>query len=885
MKKKDTIVLSPKPRATYRLQLNCHFGFEEAAQMIKYLGDLGISHVYTSPFLQAVKGSSHGYDVVDHSQINSELGGETAYKKFLEGLKTNTLGLMIDLVPNHMAIIGNQNPWWWDILENGPASHYAFFFDVDWEASNEKRHNKVLLPVLEDHYGKVLEKKELFLSFKEGKVILNYQDHSFPIDPSSLAKIFNKVAKKCRCEKLAFLAESYARLPKTDVVLRQALEFRHRDKKILSELLVQLCREKKEVLKTILLEIDHLNQDVESLDALIEQQNYRLAYWKVANRDLGYRRFFDIKDLIGLRIEDLEVFKAAHELPAAWVKKGWVNGIRVDHPDGLRNPTEYFHRLAKACPKTWIIAEKILEPGEKIPNDWKVAGTTGYDFLNLLSQLFTDPAGEAKLTEVYKKFSKVEEDFSTIVYRCKLQVLKELFGSEITLLTNLFAKICEKDRRHRDYTSVELQEALSKTAACFPVYRSYVYPPEHVTNSDKQFIESAIEHASKKKSDLDSELFSYLKQILLLQKKGKLETELAMRFQQLTGPVMAKGFEDTALYRYHRLISLNEVGGDPNCFGISLEKFHENCQLAQKMHPLSLLASTTHDTKHSEDVRSRLELLSEIPEKFEEALLRWSELNKGYHTNNLPEPNTEYLFYQILIGAWPISQERIVAYMEKAVREAKVHTFWTNPNTEYEETLRSFILQVLQNKLFIEDLEKFIAPLIFPGRINSLAQTLIKLTAPGIPDFYQGSELWNLSLVDPDNRQPVDFQLRKNLLNEIKTLSLEAILNRMDEGLPKLWLIWKILQFRKKRADIFELEYRPWYAQGKFAEHIVAFMRGEESMTITPRFFLKLTDWNNTMLELPEGMWIDLFTEENFQGIVPISELIKRFPIAFLFKK
>jgi (1->4)-alpha-D-glucan 1-alpha-D-glucosylmutase len=658
---------------------------------------------------------------------------------------------------------------------------------------------------------------------------------------------------------------------------------------VLSDLLARLCREDPETTAAIDAEVDRLNQDPDALDVLIEQQNYRLAFWRTASRDLGYRRFFDIKDLAGLRVEDREVFRAIHALPFTWVRKGWVQGLRIDHPDGLRDPTEYFYRLREACPGAWIIAEKILEPGEKLPSEWPIAGTTGYDFLNLAVRLFVDPEGEEALTGFYEAFTGEPKDFGAVLRTCKRLVLTELLGSELNRLTSLFVDICERHRRHRDYTRYQLREALCETAVAFPVYRSYVSASRKVVRQeDKACVTQAIERALEERPDLDPNLFRFLKDLLLLSVGSRLEGELAMRFQQLTGPAMAKGFEDTALYRFHRLVALNEVGGDPEQFGITLSRFHEGCHQAQEERPRTLLASTTHDTKRSEDVRARLALLSEIPERWKTAVLKWSEHNQAHRQGDVPDRNTEYLFYQTLVGAWPIDLERITAYMEKAVREAKRHTSWTEQNEAYEHGLRVFIHRVMEDDVFSADLQAFVSDMVTPGRINSLAQTLIKLTAPGVPDMYQGTELWDLSLVDPDNRRPVDFTIRRHLLDQSTRLTPEEIWAQLEEGLPKLWLVRQTLQLRRRRPDFFGPggSYRPLAAQGAKADHVVAFLRGEGAVSVAPRLVMALDgDWADTGLELPKGHWHNVLTgRETEGGAVQLREILAPFPVGLLEK-
>jgi (1->4)-alpha-D-glucan 1-alpha-D-glucosylmutase len=882
--------MRPEPVATYRLQLRPEFGLDAAAGVVAYLSRLGISHVYLSPCLQAVRGSTHGYDVVDPTRVNGELGGEAARKRLCTALEAAGMGQMLDIVPNHMAVAGDQNPWWWDVLENGPSSRYALYFDVDWEASEERWPNKVLLPVLGDHYGRILEALELQVRYREGVFTLHYHEHSFPLDPSTLSDLLCKAYATSDSELLGFIAESCSRLPRPHVALGWAVERRHRDKDVIRRLLAQLGGEEPEADAAIRDQVKRINTDPDALDELIEKQNYRLAWWRTAGRDLGYRRFFDINDLAGLRVEEEEVFEAIHALPIRWARAGEVHGLRIDHPDGLRDPTGYFHRLHAACPDAWVVAEKILEPGESLPAHWPVAGTTGYDFLNRVQGLFVDPAGEAPLTRLLEELTGEATDFAELVHDCKRQVVKELLGSELNRLVSLFVEICERHRRHRDYTRHELYQALLEVAACFPVYRTYVcHPDGTVSEGDVRYVTQAIDQARERRPELDPELFDFLHGLLLLRIPGDREAELATRFQQLTGPAMAKGVEDTAFYRFHRLIALNEVGGDPTCFGVSVEHFHDACAEALAHHPQSLLATSTHDTKRSEDVRARLLLLSEMPDRWTAVVHHWMERNAVYRSDGLPDPATEYLLYQALVGAWPIDAERMGGYMEKAVREAKVHTSWTQPNDSYEQAVRDFLNAALKDRDFRAELEAFVKPLVTPGRINGLSQTLLKLTAPGVPDIYQGAELWNLSLVDPDNRRPVDFALRERLLTELEGLSAAEILSRSDEGLPKLWVIRQALHLRRDHADWLgpQGEYRPLHLTGGKAGHGVAFLRGEGVAVLVPRLVHALGgDWGDTVLHLPPGHWRNMLTEEAVDGgEAPVASLLGSFPVALLVRE
>lgn len=875
---------------TYRIQLNKDFTFRQAIEILPYLAALGVSHVYTSPYLQAATGSMHGYDVVDPSKVNEELGGAEAHAEFCRALESAGLSHVIDIVPNHMAIAGQQNPWWWDVLENGPSSRYALFFDVDWEASEERWPNKVLLPVLGDHYGRILESGQLQLARDGGSFTIKYHEHQFPVDPSSLADVLSRAADAMGSELLGFLADSYSRLPHPTATTRQAVDRRHRNKAVLANLLQRFCFEDSKCACAIESEVARINNDPNVFDAFIEKQNYRLAYWRTAARDLGYRRFFDIKDLAGLRVEEEEVFRLSHELPVSWTKQGIVQGIRVDHPDGLRDPEQYFKRLRAECPETWLLAEKILEPGERLPESWPISGTTGYDAMNVIGGIFVDADSERQMTRLYQDFTGEEVDFEKVAHDSKRLILTELLGSELNRLTSLFIGICERHRRHRDYSRHELQESLRELAACLPVYRTYVRAQQkEVSDTDRKFIEMAVDEAKHLRPDLDPQLFNFLSDILLLRVEGSLESELVMRFQQLTGSAMAKGVEDTAFYRHHRLTCLNEVGGSPGRFGNSVAAFHERFVESQSKWPHGMLATSTHDTKRSEDVRTRLAVLSEIPGLWSRTVHRWSRMNRKHRFGESIDRNTEYLLYQTLLGSWPIELPRVLAYMEKAIREAKLHTSWTNQNANYEERIRLFVQAIMQDEEFMRELEKFASTLIIPGRINSLSQTLIKLTAPGVPDIYQGTDLWDLSLVDPDNRRPVDFRQRQSLLEDIDDMSVEDILRDIDSGIPKLYLIRKVLHYRQQDPSVFDAtgSYQPINVMGRRSDFVVAFMRKDTAVTLVPRLTLRIGNkWSDTRIELPKGAWRNHLTDENLLGnVFRVEQLLSRFPVAFLVRE
>ena len=880
-----------EPRATYRLQFTPEFGFDAAARVVPYLARLGVSHVYASPYLQAAKGSTHGYDVVDPTRVNDELGGAEAHARFCAALEAAGLAQMIDLVPNHMAITGGANPWWWDVLENGSSSPYATYFDVDWLDSSETRWNdKVLLPVLGDHYGRALERGELKLTHAHpGMVALVYFDHTFPLDPNSFEDLLEAAARRCGSELLRFLGESCGRLPQPTIKDRFDVDVRHRDKLVLQGLLARACAEEPGAAEAIDAEIAYINAHADLLDRLLQRQNYRLAYWRTARMDLGYRRFFDINDMAGLRAEDETVFRATHELPLKWVREGSVHGLRIDHCDGLRNPRHYFERLREAAPDAWIVAEKILEPGERLPDDWPIAGTSGYDFLNILGGLFIDPQAEAALTDCYAAFIGERHDFGGMVRDCKRQVLAELLGSDLRRLTALFQEICELNPRYRDFTRDELHAVLLEVAACFPVYRSYVRVTDRaLSEDDVKHIEAAIETAREHRPELDGQALDFMKELLLLRVQGAAASELAIRFQQLTGPAMAKGLEDTAFYRYHRLIALNEVGGDPARFGVTLEQFHAECAYNQQRHPQTMLASSTHDTKRSEDVRARLAVLTELPGEWATAVVQWSGMAARHWGDGERDANAEYLLFQTLVGAWPISVERMQAFIQKAAREAKQQTAWTQVNEAYEARLAAFVEAMMADAALMEAIGAFAGRLIEAGRVNSLAATLLKLTAPGVPDIYQGTELWDLSLVDPDNRRPVDYAAREAALERAERLSVEQALEQLEQGLPKLWLIARTLALRARRPQDFGLlaAYAPLHGEGERAEHLTGFLRGDGVAVLARRFTLRLAQrggWGETRFTLPEGRWRNVLTDEGFAGgELAVGSLMARFPVALL---
>jgi (1->4)-alpha-D-glucan 1-alpha-D-glucosylmutase len=873
------------PASTYRLQLHKDFTFDDAARAAAYLKALGVSHVYCSPYLQAAPGSMHGYDVVDHERVNEELGGEEGHKRFCQRLGELGLGQVLDIVPNHMAI-GRENRYWWDVLENGPSSRYATWFDIDWNSAEVKLQNKVLIPLLGDQYGRILDAGQIKFERDGESFQVRYGDNLFPVTPRSLSAVLSRAAEIAKNDELNFIAESFRRLPSPESTDREEGLRRHRDKTVIYGLLKRLCAEESEVVKGIDSAVDELNADHDALDEFLNQQQYRLAYWRTAGQELGYRRFFDVNTLVGLRVERPHVFDATHARILEWLRDGVLDGVRVDHPDGLRDPHQYCERLRNQAPDAWIIGEKILEPGEFLRENWPIEGTSGYDFLNVCNGLLVNGNGLKELTNIYGEFTGEPVDFDAVAHEKKLNVEQDALGSDINRLTSLFVEICENNRDRRDYTRAEIRRALREVAACFSIYRTYVVPArDQVVDEDRARIDKAIECAKAQRQDLDAGLLDFIGEVLALRARGGLETEFLLRFQQFTSPVMAKGVEDTAFYCFNRMVGMNEVGSDPGRNGITLEEFHGYCAKMQATHPLTMTTLSTHDTKRADDVRARLAVITEIPGRWKTALSRWSRANASLRTEKLPDRNTEYFLYQTMIGAWPIAKDRLIAYMEKATREAKQQTKWTQHNDEFEQALRNFIERILGSNWFVTELENFVYRILNAGRVNSLAQTLLKYTAPGVPDTYQGSELWDLSLVDPDNRRPVDYEVREKLLSELdRGMDVREIIERMESGLPKLWVAHTALCLRREHPEWFgaEAAYTPVTAEGAKSEHLVGYLRGDSVAVFVPRWPLKLGgNWASTIVELPRGKWKNRLTSDIFMGgRVRVQALFERFPVA-----
>jgi (1->4)-alpha-D-glucan 1-alpha-D-glucosylmutase len=926
------------PRATYRLQLGPGLTFDDAAALLDYLQALGVSDCYTSPFLETASRGSHGYDVSDHNRLREELGGEAAFERFAAALRERQMGLLVDVVPNHMGIAQNRNAWWFDVLENGAASLYASYFDIDWQPVKAELADKVLLPILGEQYGVVLDKGELKLSLEDGRFVVRYYETVLPISPRSYGGILghriDTLSERLGGEhqdvvRLKSLITWFATLPPRTEKDPERLAARRREKDIGREKLLALLAESAPVREFVADNVAIFNgtpgqpRTMDLLDDLLAGQAYRVAYWRVAGEEINYRRFFDINDLAAIRMEDAEVFEAAHRLLFRLVREGIVTGLRIDHPDGLYDPAEYFRRLQRgAGGDFYVVAEKILAPGEQLPDSWETSGTTGYEFLNLLNGIFVDRAHARAMDQIYLRLIKTRPSFTDIVHECKRLITETSMASELNVLGHRLNTISEKHRSSRDFTLSSLTRALRETIVGFPVYRTYV--DGHVTPRDREYIARATAHA-RRRATTDATVYDWLQRVLTLESPDwateadiRARLDFVMRFQQITGPVTAKGFEDTALYRFNRLVSLNEVGGDPSRFGVSLAEFHAENSARLRRSPHALSATATHDTKRGEDVRARINVLSEIPDEWRRRLAVWQRLNRRHRTNvdgaTVPGANTEYLIYQTLVGAWPIDAERLTAYLLKAVREAKSHTSWINPNAKYDEALTRFAEAILDRQraaAFLDNLIAFQARIAQFGALNSLAQTLIKITAPGVPDFYQGTELWDLSLVDPDNRRPVDWKLRQRLLGDVEhalatTRDRAALAHELwlqkDDGRVKLFLVHEALALRRALPAVFAAGgYRALEARGALAEHVCAFARGGEdvaAITVVPRLLARrggaaapLGDeyWSDTTIDVPGelgGQLTNVLTGEPLEGTtLPMGRVLARFPVALLTRR
>lgn len=936
------------PRATYRLQFHAGFGFDAASAIVPYLARLGISHVYASPLTMARPGSTHGYDVIDFNRLNPELGDEAAFERLIATLHAHGMGLILDFVPNHMGV-GSDNPLWLDLLEWGPLSPYATFFDVDWEASARGVRGKVILPVLGDQYGKVLEAGELRLQFDAaaGTLYVAYFDERFPIAVRNYPQVLLAAASLLDREggRLFELADRFATLW-SDEAGPEQWAVRRQEAFGLKAALAEAVKDRGvgNALDAAVAAVNGtpgLPETFEPLHALLEEQAYRLAYWRVASSEINYRRFFDINQLAGLRMERGEVFEATHRLLLRLIAEGKVQGVRLDHIDGMYDPRGYCQRLLSRVADVlgegsggrpeidgrngrpiYLLVEKILARHESLREDLPVAGTTGYEFINLVNGLFVDPGAERSLTATYHRFIDQEPEFDQVLLAAKQQILRYSLNSELHVLGHEFHRLAQESWTTRDFTLTGLREALADIITRFPVYRTYI-TDDSVRPEDRRDLDWAVSRARKETALVDHTVFDFLHAALstdLVGTRGYERSHViatAMHFQQLTGPVMAKAMEDTAFYRYLRLVSLNEVGGEPQHFGVSPAAFHTLVQQTLRFHPLTMLASATHDHKRGEDVRARINALSELPQEWRRRVARFALLNR-YKRQDLdgrpvPSRNDEYLLYQTLIGAWPFQiespealagsdfVERIVAYMIKAMREAKQETSWTAPDPAYEAGVEQFVRRILDpvsGRAFLADFLPFQQRVARIGAINGLAQIVLKLTTPGVPDTYQGCELWDLSLVDPDNRRPVDFELRERWLAEPRPLA--DLLRDWKSGRIKQHLIARVLELRRRLPELFTSgDYQPLTTSGAEAERVVAFARrsGETVLVVVvPRLVAPLLSgdlplpsaaaWADTAVELPERLALrDVLTDAERatgDGRLRISDVLGELPVALL---
>ena len=975
---------APPPRATYRLQFNHTFTFNDAREIVPYLAALGVSHVYASPVFKAAPGSMHGYDVIDYGELNPEIGTREDFDALVAALREHDLRLILDFVPNHMGIDGGANAWWQDVVENGEMSRFAEHFDIDWTPLKRELRNKVLLPFLGGQYGEVLERGELKLVHEEGGFRIQYWETPFPLDPRTYPFILRR-AQPALTEALAAddldllefesIITALERLPAHDDENPpdDAIEVRFREQVVTRHRLAGLCERSDAVREAIERAVAELNGDpgdprsFDPLDHLLSMQAFRLSYWRVAAEEINYRRFFAINTLAAIRQEEPAVFAETHRLVIALLVEGAVDGVRIDHPDGLWDPAGYFRQLQQAYLReavraelapdddeawvaalpnvdaaidaalaeigagdrrwpVYIVGEKILEHGEDLPADWAFAGTVGYEFAQSATGLFVDPEARIMFDRVYARFTGDKIRFPELVYEMKQRMMREAFPSEVNVLTNVLNRISERDRHSRDFTINNLRAALREVMACYSVYRTYTTCDElGVSERDQRYIEAAVAQAKRRNPAVDASVYDFVQAVLLLHATDNPRERLdqrchfAMKLQQLTGPVMAKGLEDTAFYRFNRLTSLNEVGGDPSRFGTNADEFHRQNRARRRSWPESMLNSSTHDTKRSEDVRARISVLSEGPTEWRAGLNRWSRLNRKLKRMIegalAPHRADEYVIYQTLLGTWPLGglasadraayTTRIQEYIVKVAREASRFTNWVNPDEAYETALTEFVAGLLnprRSRVFLEDFEAFVARKVDGGLVNAIAQQVLKLTAPGVPDIYQGTELWDDSLVDPDNRRPVDFAARRAALADVAGSPAAGCFPERRDGRVKLATTAALLDLRRRQAGLFaEGEYVAVTADGPAAQHVVAFQRRTADATVlvvVPRLITKLareqgreiadtTIWAGTTLAVPSGTWRDVLsgTSVAVDGEFDVEQAFAAMPVSVLVRE
>lgn len=913
------------PSATYRLQFHAGFTFRDARNILDYLDELGISDIYCSPYFQASPASTHGYDVANHNRLNPAIGDDSDFRSYISGLRERGLGQILDFVPNHMGIGESLNQWWMEVLEEGVASPYARYFDIDWHPGKEALSQRILLPILGERYGKVLENGEFKLRLENGAFFLCYHDTRLPLNPATYREIFRPafpLLEGASLENLRKAAAAFEALPLSPEAKAKARgqldDLIRRDPGVSGA--IGKVLQAFEGDPAVAASFDLLHQ-------LLERQVYRLSYWRIAAEEINYRRFFDINTLAAIRVEIPEVFEATHQFVFELLARGDVNGLRIDHIDGLWDPRAYLRRLqqryAELCgpggngTPLYLVTEKILElTHERLPADWPVHGTTGYEFANQIVQFLVDSAAEKRLTRLYQRFTGVTESFADLVYEKKMLTMQISLGSEIASLGRMLDELSEMHRHYRDLTRNMLTTAVREVVACFPVYRTYITPEGASSPEDEKVILRAVSAARRRNPSIEKPVFDFLRNVLLLRLPERFTDDqkaahagFVMKFQQCTGPVMAKGLEDTALYIYHRLVALNEVGGNPGMFGLDRAAFHRLTAERLERSPHTLLGTSTHDTKRSEDVRLRIAALSEIPDVWQKAVKRWAKWNKKHRSRvgdrKAPSPNEEYLLYQTLLGTWqPLDDEtrrdyvtRIQQYLTKALKEAKVNSSWTEPDEEWEQAASAFVERILDktNGEFLGDLEALAGKVAKLGAMNSLAQVILKCTLPGVPDFYQGTEIWNLSLVDPDNRRPVDYAARRSLLASLAGQPPPQLLEDWQTGGIKLFLIQKLLRLRKEQAGFFRnADYQPIETGGSFRDHLLAFQRswqGKALFVAVPRCTAKLGTfptgavWKDTMVDLPGADWQDIFTGAGVSGADKrAAALFAQLPFAVYFR-
>jgi (1->4)-alpha-D-glucan 1-alpha-D-glucosylmutase len=819
-------------RATYRLQLEPAFDFDQAGGIVPYLASLGVSHVYCSPIFEAVPGSRHGYDVIDPTAVRRELGGEEGRARFVDALREHGLGLVADVVPNHVALEGNA--WWIDVLTHGTASACFPFFDVDLSADPYAgpASAKLLIPILAEPYGRELEAGRLHLVFERNTPLVAYASNRFPLSITSRAALEDEPEVRG----LGGLAAA----------------------------------------------VEAINADTARLHALLEAQHYRLTWWRLARDESPYRRFFDVNGLIGVRVEDDYVFDAMHRLVAAWVADGSVDGLRIDHIDGLADPAAYLRRLRALAPSLWIGVEKILADGEALP-DWPVDGTTGYEAGALLTRLLTAAEGEAPLTALYRRFAGAVDDFDAVEEDARHEVLEHWLAGDAKRVALALHRMCQDDLTLRDYSLRDASILVRELVAGARVYRTYV-DDDGPSPEDAARLAALCDRVRTRRPDLPAPLIDLAARLFATGGSDPAGREFVSRFQQLSTATAAKAVEDTAAYRDVRYLALNEVGCDPRRFSVSPSEFHDTVAAWQARHPLGMRGTSTHDSKRGEDVRARLSVLSEIPELWADTVERWGRRSDQHRVDGQPDRNMEYALYQTLVVAWPVSRERAHVHVEKAAREAKLFTDLVSPSEVYERALHHFVDGLYDDRTFLDELTSFVDGLHPADWIKGLAQQLLKLTMPGVPDLYQGSELWHHALVDPDNRAPVDYACRQKRLDECGRLTPAEVLARMDEGLPKLWTTARALRLKARHPDLHDpaSPYRPLEIRGPGAARAVGFLRGSAIAAIVPVRAWQ-PDWTDTNVSLPDGTWTHVLADTTMEGgTVPLATLFEAFPVALL---